>query len=155
MEDFRSRLEPPPSAGIGEIKKSLAAGRLIKALSMARRANVAFATLEPALSKAVKEMYWRRRCGEILAAFATFGPLPPFDLVDIVRKCQADGNHHAVVKNCLRLGVQAQFQLELEASIDAIAKHAPLEAEAWRHKLAQSLVREPMDSEHTARADAT
>jgi hypothetical protein len=70
-----------------------------------------------------------------MVAIGEFGVGLPYDLASLIRQAQASGDHHAVVKNALKLGVVREFRTEVSASVDAIAKRAPLEAAAWRRKI--------------------
>jgi hypothetical protein len=59
----------------------------------------------------------------------------PFDVRQIVEQPQSYGDHHSVLKNILRLGVQDELRPQVETSIAAIGQRAPKEAEAWLRKL--------------------
>jgi len=138
VQDFRPHLRPPPqrSESVEGARDLLRRGQLLNALRLARRVGVEPTALEPDLSSCARRMFVGRRCGELLVAIATYGVQLPYDARELVHKAQSYGDHHTVVKNIVRLGLQVELRQEMEASIEAIGKRAPAEATSWRAKLA-------------------
>lgn len=135
MQNFRPHLRPDPQPSLADARELLRKGQLFDALRLADRLGEEPAALEPDLSSCARRMFMGRRCGELLVALATYGVQLPYDARTLVRKAQSYGDHHTVVKNILRLGLQDELRQEIEASIDWIGQRAPTEAESWRGKL--------------------
>lgn len=135
MKDFREQLREPPEPTLDRARELLRAGQFLKAMRLARRLGAAPESLNPELSAAAKRMFHGGRCGELMVAVGEFSVPLPYDLASLIHQAQASGDHHAVVKNAIKLGVDREFHTEVNASIEAIAKSAPLEAAAWRRKI--------------------
>ncbi len=132
MKDFREQVVQRP-VGYSEVAALLHKGQLAKALRKARAAGIILTQTE--IDTAANLMFKSGGVGALLAMIGTVEVKLPYSITELFVRTFEVGDYHGLLKQAHRLGVTTALDSMIQEAIEAIERHNPNEAAAWRRKL--------------------
>lgn len=134
MKDFRTILVKREVTD-SDLAELLTAGLLAKAFRLAKASKRTIS--EDDIANAARDLFRKGRTGELLSLIGTMEVVLPFSAQELLLRAYELRDYHTFVKQAVRLGCVAGLETQLSAALAFIGERAPIEAAAWRRKLAQ------------------